>query len=66
MNYEIPCNPIPGADVPGYQFQRDQNGTVIARCVACRIGFTVTETNGEAVKHAMVMHRDLSHGCGAH
>ena len=42
MNYEIPCNPIPGADVPGYRYQRDQN----------------------AVKHAMVMHRDLSHGCG--
>ena len=64
LNYEIACNPISAADVPGYTFRRDQNGAVIARCTVCRVGFTVRETNGEAVRYAMAMHRDFSHGCG--
>jgi hypothetical protein len=66
MNCEISCPSVStSAEVPGYRFTRDQNGAVIARCEACRIGFLVRETNGEAVRQAMAMHRDLSHGCGA-
>ena len=65
MNYEIACQPIPSADVPGYRFTCDHNGRTIARCLTCRVGFLVRETNGEAVRQAMAMHRDLSHGCGA-
>jgi hypothetical protein len=42
MNHETICNPIPAADVPGFQFYRDQNGRTIARCVVCRVGFVVT------------------------
>ena len=59
MNYEIPC------DVPGYRFTRGKNGTLIGRCTACRVEFTVRETNDQAVRQAMAAHRDLSHGCGA-
>jgi hypothetical protein len=29
MNHETICNPIPAADVPGFQFYRDQNGRTI-------------------------------------
>ena len=65
MNYELACQPIPSADVPGYRFTCDHNGRTIARCLTCRVGFLVRETNGEAVRQAMAMHRDLSHGCGA-
>ena len=65
MNYELACQPIPSAEVPGYRFTCDHNGRTIARCLTCRVGFLVSETNGEAVRHAMAMHRDLSHGCGA-
>jgi hypothetical protein len=65
MNYEIACNPIPSAEVPGYTFRRDQNGCTIARCVACRVGFVVREGDAVEVRHAMRAHRDLSHGCGA-
>ena len=32
MNYGTICNPVPGAEVDGFNFFRDQNGTIIARC----------------------------------
>ena len=64
MNYEISCRPVSSAEVPGYRFTRDQNGAMIARCLFCRVGFLVRETNTEAVRYAMTAHRDLSHGCG--
>ncbi len=34
MNYETICDPIPGAEIDGYTFRRDQNGTIIARCIS--------------------------------
>jgi CRISPR/Cas system-associated protein Cas7 (RAMP superfamily) len=57
MNYEVACNPIPGADVPGYKFRRDQNGTVIARCVACSVGFVVREGHAANVRRLMNVHQ---------
>jgi hypothetical protein len=27
MNYETVCNPVPGAEVNGFNFFRDQDGT---------------------------------------
>ena len=65
MNYEISCPPVSSADVPGYRFTPDQNGALIARCEACRVGFLVRETNDAEVRQAMAAHRDLSHGCRA-
>jgi hypothetical protein len=45
MNYETVCNPVPGAEVNGFNFFRDQDGTIIARCCWCMIGFDVTAEN---------------------
>jgi hypothetical protein len=63
MNYEI--SPVSSTDVPGYRFTCDHDGRTIARCLTCRVGFLVRETNGEEVRQAIAMHRDLSHGYGA-
>jgi hypothetical protein len=43
MNYGVPCDPIPAADVEGFRFYRDQNGDVVARCVLCSVGFAIRE-----------------------
>ena len=50
MNDEIPVDPIPAADVDGFLCYRDQRGAIIARCVACRIGFVVTNETAEAAR----------------
>ena len=62
MTYEINCAPVAGADVDGFRFYRDQLGTVIARCVRCRVGFTVRSETAEAVRPRMVMHLEFAHG----
>jgi hypothetical protein len=64
MNYELACQSIPSADVPGYRFTCDHNGRTIARCMACRVGFVVREDDAVEVRCAMRAHRDLSHGGG--
>ena len=48
MNYGVPCDPIPAADVEGFRFYRDQNGDVVARCLLCSVGFAIREDNAEA------------------
>ena len=50
MNYETMCNPIPGAEVDGFNFFRDHNGTIIARCCWCMIGFDVTAENAATIR----------------
>ena len=62
MTYEINCAPVAGADVDGFRFYRDQLGTVIARCVRCRVGFTVRSETAEAVRPRMVMHLESAYG----
>ena len=62
MNYGELCDPIPAADVDGFRFYRDQNGDVVARCVRCRVGFTVRNETAEAVRPRMVMHLESAHG----
>ena len=62
MTYEINCAPVGGADVDGFRFYRDQLGTVIARCVRCRVGFTVRSETAEAVRPRMLMHLESAHG----
>jgi hypothetical protein len=62
MTYEINCAPVAGADVDGFRFYRDQLGTVIARCVRCRVGFTVRSETAEAVRPRMLMHLESAHG----
>ena len=62
MNYGVPCDPIPAADVAGFTFYCDQNGAVVARCVRCRVGFAVREDNAEAIRPRMVMHLEFAHG----
>ena len=61
-NHEVHCNPIPAADVPGFRFTRNQNGVIVARCTACRIGFVVREENAERVRFAMGAHQEWVHG----
>ena len=40
-NY-VPCDPPPGVEaVTGFAFQRDVDGVVVARCVVCRVGYTL-------------------------
>jgi hypothetical protein len=60
-NYEVRCHPIPAANIPGFQFYRDQYGTMIARCLHSRVGFTVREDNAGAVKWAMIVHLQYVH-----
>ena len=62
MNYEVPCNPVKAAAVEGFQFFRNRDGAIIARCVRCRIGLTVTDENADRVRYAMVIHLDAVHG----
>ena len=45
MNHETICNPVPGAEVEGFNFLRDRNGSVIARSCCCMIGFDATAEN---------------------
>ena len=63
MNYETICNPVPGAEVDGFNFFRDQNGTIVARCCWCMIGFDVTAENAATIRPMMIMHLDSSTGC---
>ncbi len=60
-NQEVPCNPIPGADITGFRFTRNQNGVIVARCMTCHIGFVVREANAEMARFTMSAHQDL-HG----
>jgi hypothetical protein len=52
-NYEVRCQPIPPADVGGFQFYRDQYGTIIARCLNFRTGLIVTDKNADAARWGM-------------
>ena len=61
-NYETPCAPVPDADISGFQFYRDQRGTVTARCVRCHLGFAVRKDNVEAMRAKMLQHLETGHG----
>lgn len=61
MNYETVCGPVPGAEVNGFNFFRDQDGTIIARCCWCMIGFDVTAENAATIRSMMIMHLELVH-----
>ena len=50
------------AAVDGYTFRRGERGRIVALCVVCKGGFTVTEANAEAVRGMMIIHRDGAHG----
>ena len=50
------------AAVDGYTFHRGQSGRIVALCVVCKGGFTVTEANAEAVRGMMIIHRDGAQG----
>jgi len=64
-NYEIVCDPPPSVEaLEGYQFYRDQNGVVVARCVLRRAGFVVREDSALAVKNSMIVHLAGVHRCG--
>jgi hypothetical protein len=64
-NYEIVCDPPPGVEaVEGFQFYRDQDEVVVARCVLCRAGFVVREASALAVKNSMIVHLAGVHRCG--
>lgn len=52
------------AAVDGYTFCRGQRGRIVAFCVVCKGGFTVTEANAEAVRGMMIIHRDGAHVAG--
>ena len=62
MNYETICDPVKAAEVHGFNFFRDQNGSVTARCCWCLVGFDVTTENAETVRAMMIMHLELVHG----
>jgi hypothetical protein len=47
--------------VDGFNFFRDQNGSVTARCCWCLIGFDVTAENAATVRSMMIMHLELVH-----
>jgi hypothetical protein len=64
MNVHVPCNPVPAAEVDGFQFGRDQDGTVVARCIICKVGFVVTDENAAETRHAMIRHLETVHGPG--
>ena len=63
MNYETTCEPVPGAEVDGFNFFRDQNGMIVARCCWCMIGFDVTAKNVATIRPMMIIHLELVHGC---
>ena len=62
MNDETICNPVPGAEVDGFNFFRDRNGSVIARCCWCLIGFDAAAENAATVRSMMIIHLELVHG----
>jgi hypothetical protein len=62
MNDETVCNPVPGAEVDGFNFFRDRNGSVIARCCWCLIGFDAAAENAATVRSMMIIHLELVHG----
>jgi len=43
--------------IDGFQFYRDQNSMVIARCVACSVGFVVREDHAANVRRLMKVHQ---------
>ena len=51
MNYEMICNPVPGAEIDGFNFFRDHTGRIVARCCWCMIGFDVTAENAATIRH---------------
>jgi hypothetical protein len=53
----LPATRSRAADVPGFTFRRDQNGTVIARCVVCSVGFVVREDHADNVRRLMNVHQ---------
>jgi hypothetical protein len=58
MRFETICDPPPGVTaVDGFQFYRDQNSMVIARCVACSVGFVVREDHAANVRRLMNVHQ---------
>jgi hypothetical protein len=59
MNDETICNPVPGAEVDGFNFFHDQNGTFVARCCWCMIGFDVTAENTRTIRPMMIIHNSL-------
>ena len=63
MDNETLCEkPHWAAAVDGYTFRRGQSGRIVALCVVCKGGFTVTEANADAVRGMMIIHRDGAHG----
>ena len=62
MNHETIFDPVPGTDVDGFNFFREQNGSVIARCCLCLMGFDVPAENAATVRSMMIMHLELVHG----
>ena len=63
MDNETLCEkPHWAAAVDGYTFRRGQRGRIVARCAACKGGFTITEANAEAVRGMTIIHRDGAHG----
>jgi hypothetical protein len=63
VDSETMCErPLWAAAVDGYTFRRNQHGRVIAQCLVCKAGFTVTEANAEVARGMMVIHRDGAHG----
>ena len=62
MNYEIPSDPPPGADVDGFTYHRDQRGAIIARCVVCKVGFVITSETAKTARANMITHLDTVHG----
>ena len=61
MNYETICNPVSGAEVDGFNFSRDQNGNIVARCCWCMVGFDVTAENAATIRPMMIMHLEFVH-----
>ena len=61
MNHDRLCDPVPGVEVDGFNFFRDQNGSVIARCCWCFVGFELTAENAATVRSMMIMHLRLVH-----
>ena len=63
VDNEMLCDkPHWAAAVDGYTFRRGQSGRIVALCVVCKGGFTVTEANADAVRGMMIIHRDGAHG----
>ena len=62
MNDETICNPVPGAEVDGFNLFHDQKGTIVARCCWCMIGFDVTAENTRTIRPMMIIHLELVHG----